>query len=112
MSELQIIDSAKYRSKNKVVSKKSVVSSSESLEANLQKSLDKNRLECMYVNARSIVNKHKELELYVKQESIDIIGISETLLNESIADSEMNLDGYTLFRRDRNDELKKRGAGW
>ena len=65
----------------------------------------------MYVNARSIVNKHKELELYVREENIDIIGISETWLNEAILDSEMHIEGYTFLRKDRQDKDKKRGGG-
>ena len=43
-----------------------------------RKTTGRNRLQCLYINARSIVNKHKELELYVREENIDIIGISET----------------------------------
>lgn len=67
------------------------------------------KLSCLYANARSIINKFEELELYVKDEKPDIIGITEAWTREQIGDSEINLNGYTLFRRDRGGE--KMGGG-
>ena len=49
--------------------------------------------------------------MYVLDENFDIIGITETWLNSSISDSEMNINGYTLHRKDRNDAEKHRGGG-
>ena len=69
------------------------------------------KLRCVYFNARSIVNKHKELEMYVLEEKFDIVGITETWLYSEISDSEMSIDGYTLLRNDRNDAEKHRGGG-
>lgn len=66
------------------------------------------KLSCLYANARSIMNKRDELELYAIEHKSDIIGITETWANEKISDSELNLQGYTLFRKDRND---KKGGG-
>ena len=63
------------------------------------------------MNARSIVNKLTELELCIKIEQPDIVGITETWLNESISDSELSFEGYTLFRNDRVSAIKKRGWG-
>ena len=37
---------------------------------------------CIYSNARSIKNKLPELELLIKEENIDLLGISETDLND------------------------------
>ena len=72
----------------------------------------RSRLNCLYLNARSIVNKHSELELYIREENnIDIIGITETWMTKSISDSEMNIEGYTLIRQDRDDSVKQRGGG-
>jgi exonuclease III len=65
----------------------------------------------MYLNARSIVNKHSELELYLIEENIDIVGITETWLTDSVSDSEMSIEGYTLLRGDRKSETKQRGGG-
>lgn len=60
-----------------------------------------NKLSCFYVNARSIMNKMDELELYLIQEKPDIVGITETWLYEEIEDTEISAEGYTVFRKDR-----------
>ena len=61
---------------------------------------EKGKLDVMYFNARNIVNKRDELEMYVKEVNVDIIGITEIWLHEAITDTEMSLEGYTLVRRD------------
>ena len=65
----------------------------------------------MYFNARSIVNKLEELELYLKEEDVGIVGVTETWLTEEILTSEYSLEGYTLIRKDRKDLIKSRGGG-
>ena len=57
------------------------------------------------------MNKLSELELLIKDENIDVIGISETWLVEDISDSEISFNGYSIFRCDRKDLIKKRGGG-
>ena len=39
------------------------------------------------------------------------MGMSETWLKPSIVDSELSIEGYTLFRKDRVSVNKKRGSG-
>lgn len=70
-----------------------------------------NKIKCMYANARSLVNKREELELSVEQNSYDIIGFTETWLNEYINDAEIELQGYKIFRKDRKSDIKTRGGG-
>jgi ribonucleases P/MRP protein subunit RPP40 len=70
-----------------------------------------NTLGCFYVNARSIMNKVDELQLYVEEEKPDIIGITETWVFEDVLDSEINIDGYTTLRKDRISGNKSRGGG-
>ena len=65
----------------------------------------------MYVNARSIVNKVDELEIYINEEDLDIVGVTETWLTEEILTSEFSFEGYTLLRKDRKDLVKTRGGG-
>jgi len=65
----------------------------------------------VYFNARSIGNKMNELQLLVAEEKPDIVGITETWLTDKIYDQEIGMEGYTLFRKDREDEDKKRGGG-
>src|SRR6218665_3677444 len=71
-------------------------------------------LKCMYANVRSIVSvqKRAELELYVNDETPDIIGITENWTKPEMADNELALDGYRLFRKDReNQRPEGHGAG-
>ena len=75
------------------------------------KTITKTKLSCMYFNARSIVNKVDELEIYTKEEELDIIGITETWLTDEILTSEISLEGYTLYRKDRKDILKQEEEG-
>jgi len=73
--------------------------------------VDKLGYKCLYMNARSIVNKHKELQLLVMEENLDIIAITETWLTDKIQDSEINILGYQLIRQDRQKLVKLRGGG-
>ena len=68
-------------------------------------------LACLYLNARSIMNKLDELELYLTQEKPDIVGITETWTYEDIQESEICMEGYTLLRKDRVIGDKSRGGG-
>jgi len=52
-----------------------------------------------------------ELRLYLNEEKPDIIGITETWLNSNIEDSELNVEGYTIFRKDRDSSTENRGGG-
>ena len=72
---------------------------------------NKTKLSCMYVNARSLVNKREELELAVEQRDYDIIGFSESWLTDSISDAEVELAGYKIIRKDRVSNVKTRGGG-
>ena len=58
----------------------------------------KDKLVCFYVNARSIVYKMSELEVYVCEEKPDIIGITESWTFEDLQNSELNIEGYILLR--------------
>ena len=61
----------------------------------------RNNLKCLYLNARSIINKFHLFEAWINSIKPDVIGVTETWANEDILDSELSLDGYDIFRRDR-----------
>ncbi|GAB0186493.1 hypothetical protein GRJ2_001114600 [Grus japonensis] len=63
--------------------------------------------QCFCTNARSMRNKQEELEALALSQCYDIIGISETWWEES-CDWCAVMDGYRLFRRDRQG---RRGGG-
>ena len=69
------------------------------------------KLKCFYVNARSLINKRDDFELYILEEKPDIVGITETWAVEDIGDSELSLEGYAMFRRDRMLGLKMKDGG-
>jgi len=79
-------------------------------DANLKKN-DTNILSCLYFNARSVANKLDELELIVKESNLDVIGITETWLTNDHSDTEVIIERYTVFKKDRNDPNKSRGGG-
>ena len=59
------------------------------------------------LNARSVINKRDELELYIIENKPSIIGVTESWENRDIGDSELNLEGYELFRKDRDIKYEK-----
>ena len=62
----------------------------------------------MYFNAHSIVNKIDELQLLIEAEHPDVIGISETWLEDNIVDNDLIVNDYNIYRHDR---VKKIGGG-
>ena len=73
--------------------------------AKIETDVNYNKLNCFYTNARSVINKLEELELYVHEEKPHIIGITETWGNSKIENSEISFDGYQTFRKDRKNRI-------
>ncbi|GAB0203831.1 mitochondrial enolase superfamily member 1 [Grus japonensis] len=65
------------------------------------------QVKCIYTNACSMGNKQEELEAVAQQENYDIVAIMETWWDDSHNWSAA-MDGYKLFRRDRQG---RRGGG-
>ena len=55
----------------------------------------------LVTNTRSLVPKIVELEEFLLRTNVNLAFISETWLKESIADSVVNIPGYSIIRRDR-----------
>ena len=69
----------------------------------------KNRiLKCMTLNAQSIINKFSEFKLIISDQKPHIISITESWGQDWHPDSLFALDGYTLYRNDRQ---TARGGG-
>lgn len=58
-------------------------------------------LRIIHLNVRSLVRKIDLLRVLVDSNMPDIITLSETWLNSSVSDSEINLANYDLYRYDR-----------
>ena len=56
---------------------------------------------CLYMNARSIMNKMTALEACILEYDPDVIDITESWTTEDHIQSELQLEGYTCYRRDR-----------
>ena len=54
------------------------------------------------INVVSIPKHHDQLTMLLLNKSIDILAINETRLDKQIMDSEVDIDGYHIIRRDRN----------
>ena len=56
-------------------------------------------------------NKRNELlYMLILERKYDIVGLSETRANVNISDSELNIPGYSLYRKDRNNKFKSKGG--
>ena len=65
-------------------------------------------LKVMHINIHYLFPKFDEIKILLGQNpDIDILCLCETFLNDSFSDSEFQLQGYQLFRKDR----KTNGGG-
>ena len=49
-----------------------------------------------------MTNKFCELSLFLASSTYDLVAISETWLDDNVADAEFTSDNYVCFRQDRN----------
>ena len=66
------------------------------------RSWKRNGLKIAFLNIVSLRKHRRELEIVLNDDDIDIIGLSETRLDETVRDSDVNIDGYNIYRNDRN----------
>ena len=64
-----------------------------------------------YTNVRSLKNKINELKIMAAAAKPDIIALTETWLHDDIGNSEINIDSYSLIRKDRHRVANSRGGG-
>ena len=72
-----------------------------------------NSLSCLVFNTRSLLNLDRRRKFTVAAETSanDIIALTETWLTADISDSELFLQNYQLYRRERNANLKSKHGG-
>ena len=66
-------------------------------------------LVCFYINARNLLNKFDQFEAWIHDLNPDVIGVTETWATPLVADSEIALAGYDMFRQDR--PVNREGGG-
>ena len=62
----------------------------------------KKGLHFIHLNIRSLLPKLDELILLATKTNAAVIGITESWLDDSVEDSEVEVCGYTILRHDRN----------
>ena len=56
----------------------------------------------IHLNVRSLLPKISELSVILHRTKASVMAVSETHLDSSISNNEVNIQGYTMIRRDRN----------
>ena len=64
--------------------------------------LKKKGLHFIHLNVRSLIPKLDEIKLLLLKRNITVLALSETWLNDSVSDSEIDIHGYVVVRKDRN----------
>ena len=59
-------------------------------------------LNFIHLNTRSLLPKLDELRILAANTKVAVIGITESWLDASVTDSEINITDYSILRRDRN----------
>ena len=68
-------------------------------------------LKLCHQNMRSLLPKIDELRIiFNTNKGMNVIGLSETHLGATISDSEIMIDGYKLYRRDRGNNSRAGGV--
>ena len=55
-----------------------------------------------HINACGILSKIDQLKIILRKQFFDIFAVTESKLDHNIDDAEIEIKGYTVFRRDRN----------
>ena len=66
------------------------------------KVFNKRGLHFIHLNINSVLSKIDELRIIVNKSKASVIGITESKLDKTVLDGEINIDGYELVRSDRN----------
>ncbi|KAJ8287062.1 hypothetical protein GJAV_G00046610 [Gymnothorax javanicus] len=61
----------------------------------------KRGLHFLHLNARSLLPKIEEFRLVARRSNAAVIGVTETWLDNSVEDSEVEIPGYIIHRKDR-----------
>ena len=72
------------------------------LENDQWKTFNKRGLHLIHLNINSVLPKIDELREIAKKTRATVIGLTETKLDATILDGEVNIEGYELIRSDRN----------
>ena len=66
------------------------------------KGFNKRDLHQIHLNINNVLSKFDELRVIATKSGATVTGITESKLDETVLDGEINIDGYELIRSDRN----------
>ena len=75
---------------------------SPAVNVNIWEPLNKKGLHFLHININSLLPKIDELKCIANKTKAAIIGITESKLDHTVSDLEVNLPGYDILRCDRN----------
>jgi len=78
-----------------------LANSSASTKVSPSMTMSSNELKCFYTNANSLKGKMDELRHRTDSAKFDVVGITETWADSSVTDAELSLEGFDMFRVDR-----------
>ena len=55
-----------------------------------------------HINVRSLLPKIQEVHSLLEENEFDILAVTETWLGPTITDEDVEIDGYKIYRRDRD----------
>ena len=67
-------------------------------------------VQVFYTNTNALTNKVSELSLIAQSESVGLICVTETHLNNEISDAEISIPNFDVFREDRPSNSKWGGS--
>ena len=69
--------------------------------------MNSNYIKLVHLNIRSLLPKLNEIKLFLRDENIDILALTETWLTDGVSSADAHIAGYELIRADRG----SRGGG-
>ena len=78
------------------------VQRSPDISSTIWEPLNKKGLHFLHININSLLSKKDEIRCIVNKTKAAIIGITESKLDHTVPDSELNIPGYDILRCDRN----------
>ena len=76
----------------------------------LIKSIGNYGLKCGHLNVNGLYHKLDEVKVLLEETKFDILALTETHLQDAATDSEIAIEGYMLFRKDRTRNKKWGGT--
>ena len=66
---------------------------------------------CFYTNANNLVARIDEFREVVINKGFHIVAVTETWARDEVDDAEIGVEGYTMYRKDRESDMYNKGGG-